>query len=136
MLKKMSGGRSTKRVALATAVCAAALALGGAQRAEALGITGAVESRYLLTGSPVNVAANAVLKISFETTTAGYNLALCAGTTADFSAGRCTTRLNDSGGPGFKFLTIVDAGSLNGKWLFVLKEVGPLAPAYFSFTIE
>ncbi len=137
MLKKIQKGRSIlKRTALATAVCAAALALGGAKEAEALTITGTVgNQKYLLTGSAVNVSANAVLKISFETTTAGENLALCAGSIADFAAGHCATQLNDSGGPGFRFLTIVDAASVNGKHLYILKTVG-INPASFSFTIE
>jgi hypothetical protein len=99
-------------------------------------ITGTVGSeKYLLTGSAVNVTTNAVLKISFETTTAGENLALCAGSIADFAAGRCATQLNDSGGPGFRFLTIVDTASLNGKHLYIIRTVG-VNPASFSFTIE
>ena len=120
---------------MVTAVCAAALTLAGATRAQALTISGSLGQKYLLTGSPINVSANVVLKISFETTTPGDNLALCAGTAADFAAGHCAVPLNDSGGPGFRFLTIVDAASLNGKHLFVLKEVG-INPASFSFTIE
>jgi hypothetical protein len=127
----------TKISALATAICASVLLLGGASRADALTINGSVGpgAKYLLTGSAVDVSTNAVFKMSFETTTPGENLALCAGSGADFIAGRCATRLNDSGGPGFRFLTIVDAASLNGKILFVIKEVG-LNPSSFSFTIE
>ena len=125
-----------KRTTLVAGVCAAILALVGANKAEALSISGTVGStKYLLTGSAVNVSANAVLKISFETTTPGDNLALCAGSIADFVAGRCATQLNDSGGPGFRFLTIVDAASLNGKHLYILKEVGN-TPTSFFFTIE
>ena len=131
MLKKIS--------ALSTAICASVLLLGGASKADALTITGEVgpgpSGKYLLTGSTVDVSTNVVFKISFETTSPGDNLELCAGSGADFVAGRCATRLNDSGGPGFRFLTIVDAASLNGKHLFVLKAVG-LNPASFSFTIE
>jgi hypothetical protein len=66
------------------------------------------------------------LKIAFETTTAGDNLALCAGTAADFAAGQCAIRLSDSGGPGFTFLTIVDAATLNGKILFVFPSSLPV----------
>jgi hypothetical protein len=137
MLRKIRGGRSIlKRTALATVVCAAVLTLGGASEAEALTITGTLGSgKYLLTGSAVNVSTNAVFKISFETTTPGENLALCAGSIADFSVGHCATQLNDSGGPGFRFLTIVDAASLNGKQLYIIREVG-INPASFSFTIE
>ncbi len=137
MLKKIQKGRSMlKRMVLASAVCAAVLSLAGASEAEALTITGTVGfGKYLLTGSPINVSTNAVLKMSFETTTAGENLALCAGSIADFAAGHCATQLNDSGGPGFRFLTIVDAASVNGKYLFIIREVG-INPASFSFTIE
>jgi hypothetical protein len=118
-------------------VFSTALALVGAQSAQAMTITGTVAAqKYLVTGSPVSVnLTNAVLKISFETTTPGVNLSLCAGTIADFSAGRCATQLNDSGGPGFRFLTIVDAASLNGKQLYIIKNVG-FIPASFSLTIE
>jgi hypothetical protein len=140
MLKKILVGRSMlKRTALATAVCAAVLSLCGASKADALTINGTVgpgpSAKYLLTGSGVDVTTNAVFKMSFETTTPGENLALCAGSIADFVSGRCATQLNDSGGPGFRFLTIVDAASLNGKQLYVIKEVG-INPASFSFTIE
>jgi hypothetical protein len=45
------------------------------------------------------------------------------------------TQLNNSGGPGFRFLTIVDAASLNGKQLYIIREVG-INPASFSFAIE
>ena len=108
----------------------------GADNAHALTITGTVGfGKYLLTGSAVNVTTNTVFKISFETLTAGENLALCAGSIADFAAGHCATQLNDSGGPGFRFLTIVDAASLNGKYLYVIREVG-INPASFVFTIE
>ena len=121
------------------AVCAAALMCAVAGNAHALTITGTVgagpAAKYLLTGSAVNVTTNAVFKMSFETVTAGENLALCAGTIADFAAGKCATQLNDSGGPGFRFLTIVDAASLNGKQIYVIKEVG-INPASFVFTVE
>src|SRR5579864_921669 len=106
----------------ATLVCAAALVSAGARNAQAMTITGTVGSgKYLLTGSAVNVSTNAVLKMSFETTTSGENLELCAGSISDFAAGICTTRLSDSGAPGFRFLTIVDAASLNGKQLYIIR---------------
>jgi hypothetical protein len=38
-------------------------------------------------------------------------------------------------GPGFRFLTIVDGASLNGKQLYIIPTVG-VNPASFSFTIE
>jgi len=121
----------------AAVVLAAALMFAGAQSAQAATvITGTVvNQKYLLTGATVNVTTNAVLKISFEVDTAGINLALCAGNVTDFEAGTCGTRLSDSGGPGFKFLTITDAASLNGKQLYILKEVGS-EPASFTFSIE
>jgi hypothetical protein len=125
------------RKLFAIAVCAAALMFAAVGNAQALTITGTVgfSGKYLLTGSAVNVTTNAVFKMSFETTTAGENLALCAGSVADFVAGHCATQLNDSGGPGFRFLTIVDAASLNGKQLYIIREVG-VNPASFAFTIE
>ena len=140
MLTKTLVGRSVlKRTALATAVCAAVLSLGSASKADPLTITGTVgpgpSAKYLLTGSAVDVSTNAIFKMSFETTTPGENLELCAGSGADFISGHCPQRLNDSGGPGFRFLTIVDAASLNGKILYVLKAVGNNA-ASFSFTID
>jgi hypothetical protein len=50
-------------------------------------------------------------------------------------SGTCPTRISDSGGPGFVFLTIVDAASLNGKLLYVIRVVG-INPASFKLTIE
>lgn len=124
------------RKTLTMFVCMAALLLAGARDAQALTvITGSLTTKYLLTGAPVNVSTNAVFKITFETTSPGENLELCAGSGEDFVAGRCTTRLNDSGGPGFVFLTIVDAASLNGKVLYILRAVG-INSASFRFTIE
>lgn len=120
-----------------TMLCAGSLAIMSAREAKTLTITGTVGAtgKYLLTGGPVNTSANTVLKISFETTTAGDKLSLCAGTTADFVAGHCGTTLNGSGGPGFRFLTVVDAASLNGKQIYVIRNVD-FAPASFSVTIE
>jgi hypothetical protein len=99
-------------------------------------ITGTVgtSGKYLVSGAPVTTTTGAVLKISFETTTAGANLALCAGTGGDFNAGACPLRLSDSGGPGFVFLTIVDTPALAGKQIY-LHEAGVL-PVGFRLTIE
>jgi hypothetical protein len=137
MLQQLQKGWTlSNRKTLTMFVCIAALLLAGVRDAHAITvITGTLTQKYLLSGSPVNVSTNAVLKITFETTTPGENLELCAGSGADFAAGRCTTRLNDSGGPGFVFLTIVDAASLNGKFLYVLRAVG-INSASFRFTIE
>lgn len=100
-------------------------------------ITGTVGSsgKYLVSGSPVTTTTAAVLKISFETTTAGTNLALCAGTGADFTSGACPVRLSDSGGPGFTFLTIVDTPALSGKLIYVIREVG-ITSSSFRLTVE
>jgi hypothetical protein len=124
---------------VATILCLSAVLFLGAERSQAqpITITGTVGSsgKYLLSGSPVKTTTHAVLKISFETTTPGRNLSLCAGTTADFEAGNCATELSGSGGPGFTFLTIVDAADLNGLQLFVKLNVGS-APASFTVSID
>jgi hypothetical protein len=99
-------------------------------------ITGTVgiSGKYLVSGTPVS-ASTGLLKLSFENRTAGTNLELCAGTAADFSAGTCATALSDSGGPGFVFLTIIDAANLSGKVLFVRRAVGT-ANSEFRLTVE
>src|SRR5215471_16137386 len=88
-------------------------------------ITGTVgiSGKYLVTGAPVS-ASTGLLKLSFENHTSGTNLELCAGTAADFSSGTCAMVLSDSGGPGFVFLTILDAAQLSGKVVFVRRVVG------------
>jgi hypothetical protein len=100
-------------------------------------ITGTVGSggKYLVTGMPVDTKTHTVLKIAFENNTAGTNLSLHAGTDADFAAGSAALRLSDSGGPGFRFLTIVDTGKLSGLILYVLREVGA-ANAQFTLDVE
>jgi hypothetical protein len=100
-------------------------------------ITGTVGSsgKYLVTGSPVTTTTATTLKLSFENKTPGTNLELCAGSAADFVAGTCSTRLSDSGGPGFVFLTITDTSQLSGKVIFVLRAVGVIS-SDFAFTIE
>jgi len=100
-------------------------------------ITGTVGSsgKYLVTSAPVTTTAVTVLKVSFENKTAGTNLELCAGTGADFVAGTCATRLSDSGGPGFVFLTITDTAQLSGKIFFVLRAVG-ITSAEFNLIVE
>ena len=124
------------RKLLAAAFAVSTILISSMTNAKAMTITGTVGAKkYLLTGSPVKTTAHAVLKISFETTTPGNNLSLCAGTAADFAAGVCAVRLNDSGGPGFRFLTVIDAADLDGKELFVIQNVG-INPASFSVTIE
>jgi len=100
-------------------------------------ITGIVGSsgKYLVTGTPVTTTIATVLKLSFENKTSGTNLELCAGTAADFAAGTCSTRLSDSGGPGFVFLTITDTSQLSGKIIFVQRAVGSAA-SEFALTID
>jgi hypothetical protein len=91
--------------------------------------------KYLVSAMPVNTETHAVLKIAFENNTAGTNVALCAGTPDQFSAGTSTIRLSSSGGPGFRFLTIVDTRKLSGLALYVLREVGS-ADSEFTLTVE
>jgi hypothetical protein len=100
-------------------------------------ITGTVGAtgKFLVTGAPVTTTTAAVLKISFGNDSAGTNLALCAGTIADFVSSHCAFQLSDSGGPGFTFLTIVDTPAIAGKVIFVLREVG-IATSTFTLTIE
>ena len=100
-------------------------------------ITGTLGSsgKYLVTGIPVDTHADTVLKIAFENNTSGTNLGLYAGTDADFASGAGGTRLSDSGGPGFQFLTIIDTHKLSGKIIFVRREVGS-ADSKFTLTVE
>ena len=100
-------------------------------------ITGTVgtSGKYLVTGAPVTTTAHTVLKIAFENNTSGTNLALVAGTLAQFASGTGGTQLSDSGGPGFQFLSIVDTQSLAGQVLFVRRLVGS-ANAQFVLTVE
>ena len=100
-------------------------------------ITGSVgaSGKYLVTGMPVDTSIHTVLKITFENNTAGTNLSFCAGTDANFAAGVAGLRLSDSGGPGFRFLTIIDTHKLTGKVLYVLREVGTAA-SQFTLNVE
>lgn len=123
---------------LAAVFCLFGFLLLAPARAQAsVTITGTVGSSgdYLVTGSLVNNNTHTLLKITFEDLTPGTNLALCAGTAADFSAGKCKIPLNGSGGPGFTFLTLVDAETLNGLHIYVLREVGSVN-SKFVLTID
>jgi hypothetical protein len=125
-----------KHKALVSMISMAAILFASAVPGEALTITGNTGAKYLLTGSPfATTNVHALLKISFETTSPGANLALCAGTATDFAAGLCPKQLNDSGGPGFRFLTVIDAADLDGKQLYIIREVGASVVS-FSVTIE
>jgi hypothetical protein len=97
--------------------------------------TVSAQGKYLVTGTPVNSTANIPLKISFEDMTQGTNLTLCAGTFDQFDAKQVGMELSGSGGPGFRFLTIIDAAKLNGKVIYVLHAVGT-SDAEFSLVIE
>ena len=100
-------------------------------------ITGTVGSsgKYLVTGLPVDTQTHTVLKIAFENNTPGTNLALIAGTGADFASGTGGTQLSDSGGPGFRFLTIIDTNKLSGQIIFVRRAVGS-ADSQFTLIVE
>ena len=100
-----------------------------------LTITGVADPKFLISGTPVSSSAHAVLKMIFENRTPGTNVSLCAGTLDDFVQGRCSMQLSGSGGPGFQFLTIIDANELSGKVLYAIRAVGT-APAQFVLTIE
>jgi hypothetical protein len=129
------GHRITTIFAGIAAVAALAGAASSAQAAITLTDTVGPSGKFLVTGAAVNATSPGRIKIVFGTLTAGVNLQLCAGTPADFSSGTCAVSLSSSGGPGFNFLTIVEAPSLNGKILFVKRAVGA-ANAGFSLTIE
>jgi hypothetical protein len=100
-------------------------------------ITGTVapKGKYLVTGSPVNSTAAIPLKLSFEDNTPGTNLQLCAGTMAQFTSGVVGIQLSDSGGPGFVFLTAIDAAKLNGLVIYVLHAAGTVN-ANFTLTVD
>ncbi len=100
-------------------------------------ITGSVgaSGKYLVTSVPIQSAVNAVLKITFENNTSGTNLALIAGTDQEFNTGTGGMQLNGSGGPGYKFLTIIDVKKLAGKHLFVRRAVGS-AVSQFTLIID
>jgi hypothetical protein len=99
--------------------------------ASAITITGATDAKALVSASPVAApAATTVLKISFQTNTAGTNLSFCAGTIADYNAGNCPMLLGASGGVSFQSLAVVEASQLNGKALYVLRKVGTVNAKY------
>ena len=104
-------------------------------KANALTITGRVDAKYLVSGSNISSKGPALLKMSFENNTRGTNLTLCAGTPADFNAGKCGMLLASSGGPGFRFLVLIDASDLNGKPIYVLRVVGSEV-SQFTLVVE
>ncbi|HEX7836892.1 MAG TPA: hypothetical protein VF469_05485 [Kofleriaceae bacterium] len=98
-------------------------------------VTGVANPKYLITGMQVISEGSAVLKMIFENKTSGTNVSLCAGTMDDFAQEKCAMHLSGSGGPGFRFLTIIDAKELSGKVIYAIRGVGT-APAQFVLTIE
>jgi hypothetical protein len=117
---------------LSTELAAADQAEGGStfdkliiRRIAVITITGTVgaSGKYLVTSIPVHSKVDAVLKISFENNTGGTNLALIAGTNAQFTSGTGGTQISDS----FRFLTIIDTATLSGLQLFVRRAVGAAA---------
>lgn len=120
---------------LLTSLAALVLLTASAGSARAITITGSVNQKFIVTGMAVASQTPAVLKLSFENNTSGTNLSLCAGTIADFNAGKCAMLLSSSGGPGFQFLTIVDTPQLNGKVIYVLRAVGNVT-SKFTLVVE
>lgn len=113
-----------------------AVLFGGIDDARAsVTITGVASPKYLISSTPVISDGDAVLKMTFENKTPGTNVSLCMGTMEDFAQGKCGMHLSGSGGPGFRFLTIIDAKELNGKALYAIRAVGT-APAQFILTVE
>jgi hypothetical protein len=98
-------------------------------------ITGVADPQYLISGTQVKSAAHAVLKMVFENRTPGTNVSLCVGAIDDFAQGKCSMHLSGSGGPGFQFLTIIDANAMSGEVLYVIRKIGTV-PAQFVLTIE
>jgi hypothetical protein len=125
--------RNILKIALAAFAVLASLT--ASQSANALTITGTTGAKYLVSGSAVNSTGMGVLRMSFENNTSGTNLSLCAGTLAEFTSGTCGTELASSGGPGFTFLAVQDAAKLNGKYLYVIRNVGSEASA-FTIVLE
>ena len=114
---------------------AAALFCAVSAKAEPLTITGSVDYKYLISSMATSTTSSTLLKIAFENNTSGSNLSLCAGTLNDFAAGTCPMRISNSGGPGFRFLTLLDAAHLNGKYLYVVRSVGFIV-SKFTLIIE
>lgn len=101
-------------------------------------ITGTVGSsgKYLVSGAPISVKKeDGIIKITFESRTAGSNLSLCVGTLENFDSNTCASELVSSGGAGFVFLSIVDVEELNGKVFFVKRNVGS-GNSEFTITME
>jgi len=101
-----------------------------------LTITGTVGSngKYLVSGIQVGKVPDTLLKITFENNTSGTNLELCYGSWEDFEAGT-GTRINGSGGPGYRFLTLINAKQLVNKNIYVLRKVGT-ANSQFTVNVE
>jgi hypothetical protein len=107
----------------------------GDSRLHAPDVVGFADPGYLISGASEVLTSDAVLRVLFETKTSGTNVALCAGTLDDSAQGKCAMLLSGSGGPGFQFLTFIDAAVLSGKVLYAIREVG-VVPAQFALTID
>ncbi len=129
--------KSNRRIFIASLVALGMLAatIGAAHAAVVITGTVGASGKYLVTGMPVTGTTPAVLKLAFENLTGGTNLSLCAGSVADFNSGTCAMDLSSSGGPGFRFLTIIDMSTLSGKILFIKRGVGNQS-SKFSLTVE
>jgi cysteine-rich repeat protein len=105
------------------------------QTVTGVAITGFADPNYLISGAPVTSTAHVVLRMTFEDRTPGTNVSLCAGPIEEFAQGTCSMQLSGSGGPGFVFLTIIDASVLSGDVLYAVRQIGTV-PAQFVLTIE
>ncbi len=128
--------RTIFRTVLTPLACLVLVTLTGASHLQALTLTGTVTTaKILVTNQPANVSTNAVLKILLETTTSGEYLELCSGTLVQYESGLCGAQLSTSKGSEFMFMAIVDAASLNGKYLYILRPTGNV-PISFRVTVE
>lgn len=109
----------------------------GADAIAAVSITGTVGAtgKYSVTSVPITGKTSAVFKMVFENRTEGTNLVLCAGTTAEFNSGACPRELAKSGGPGYRFLAIIDMATISGHVLYVKRLAGNASSA-FELTVE
>jgi hypothetical protein len=127
-----------KRNIFAALFCLIAVLLSVAPMAQAaVTVTGTVPAggKYQVSAAQIGITTHAVLKITFQNLTSGTNLSFCAGSGSQFNAKQCGTLLGASGGPGYTTLTIIDAASLNGMTLYVIREAGS-ANSNFTITIE
>jgi hypothetical protein len=82
----------------------------------------------LVTGSPVSVPVHSVLKLQFSWE--GPGLELCSGTMANYSGNVCGNLLSQESPTGQELLVIIDAYSLNGKYIYVI-NTGSSSPQWW-----